>query len=87
MSKLTPIHTHPKSSAKHWRPLQTLKDTVKQIESGEIKAERVFIAILSDSDGFYQTTFRYSNLDCPEAVALLEICKNKICREMIPEDN
>ncbi len=75
---ITPIKKN-KRSAYDWTVIETLTDIVRQLESGEMKANRCFVCLAhhsSDRDEPILTNYRMAGMCDSDAVGLLEFAKH-----------
>lgn len=61
-------------------PIDTLKDAITDIESGEKNPNKLMVLMLNDMNGKYDVNFYCSNLRASEVVALFEIEKDIFVR-------
>lgn len=56
-------------------PVDLLRRTADEIESGEINASRVIVGCLDDTDDNYDVFYRASNISASQSLSVLEIMK------------
>lgn len=82
--KVVSISDHSKADARHVSPEKVLADTLKDIkEDPEYgKYNKCFVVLLGDGDERYDTAYKNAQMSGSEILALLEIVKSTVKREM-----
>lgn len=72
-----------KEDARGWTPEEMLKDTVREWEEGKLpmRPNKGIVILLEKREG-YDTMWRQAGMSDSEIVALLEIVKQEIIRDM-----
>lgn len=66
-------------SSMDWSIVETLREIIDKIESGEAVYNKCFLVLLNDvEEGDYRTGFRMAQMKGAEAVGLLEIVKSDL---------
>lgn len=71
-----------KRDATLWTPEQALDDALHDVQIGNIKATKVLIVFLDDSEGKFDPAFTQSGMSASECLALLEVGKLLFYKEM-----
>ena len=71
---VVPLSEHNYNS-KSWTLVDGLKDLLNSIESGECKANKMLIMLLTDGNGSYKTNFINVGMSASECISLCEVSK------------
>lgn len=63
-------------------PVETLREAIANIESGAVPANAVIVLALNTADGAYAVRWFASNLRSSEMIALMEVAKVSLLRDM-----
>ena len=63
-------------------PRQLLNDVAQEIDSGEIKANRMLIICLEETDELYNVGFRAANISCSTMITVCDLIQSIARKEM-----
>lgn len=66
-----------------WTPKMCLRDALEHVEA--VNPQKMLIIFLDDEDGGYRQHYWNCGMKCSEIIALCEVTKDKMLREMFVE--
>lgn len=68
-------------------PSRVLEDALRNVSNDPEPANKALVILLKDEpDGEYLTQFYNAGMKCSEIVALLEVMKLRVLRQMVPHE-